>query len=391
MCKNPACRKVDILLRFSTRKSGLILGCAIGFLVWSLVINFPLLHHGFKFVFFQVMRKGNVIWMIWLPFCWLKGYRKIDFQSWKEIALADGIFGSEHSVDEFGFYSAASFCKQLSNISHDLPRFFQPSKTRPEDTRRMSKSCNFSSRWIAFKGHLWALGGWYWCWVFQSLSERNFLSKTKTAWEMLAKFVHSVASGSGNPLNDSFAREVHTWQCSQKKKLPLVFALSLRDTGESTSMLVSPTSAAFANDSYHMCNFMISFPDPNNCPSLLNMGQRWGHYWVRWGDTFAEGFSLQRRKFHTLLFETWELSEQDLKMQHLEALERNFFYIPQCQNLPKKSTINYQTYQNPSHLRLKWRHPAFSRIIDAATSVFDHLPRPSSPSGCGSGGARLPW
>ena len=69
MCKNPACRKVDILLRFSTRKSGLILGCAIGFLVWSLVINFPLLHHGFKFVFFQVMRKGNVIWMIWLPCC----------------------------------------------------------------------------------------------------------------------------------------------------------------------------------------------------------------------------------------------------------------------------------------------------------------------------------
>lgn len=128
MCKNPACGKVDILLRFSTRKSGLILGCAIGFLVWSLVINFPLLHHGFKFVFFQVMHKGNVIWMIWLPFCWLKGYRKIDFQSWKEISLGDGIFGSEHSVNEFGFSSAASFCKQLSNISHDLPRFFQPSK-----------------------------------------------------------------------------------------------------------------------------------------------------------------------------------------------------------------------------------------------------------------------
>lgn len=129
----------------------------------------------------------------------------------------------------------------------------------------------------------------------------------------------------------------------KKKKLPLVFALSLRDTGEFTSTLVSPTSAAFANDSYHMCNFMISFPDPNNCPSLLNMGQRWGHYWVRWGDTFAEGFSLQRRKFHTLLFETWELSEHDLKMQHLEALERNFFIFHNVKKYTKNqpSTIKH--------------------------------------------------
>ena len=177
---------------------------------------------------------------------------------------------------------------------------------------------------------------------------------------------------------------------SPKKKLPLAFALSLRDTGESTSTLVSPTSAAFANDSYHMCNFMISFPDPNNCPSLLNMGRRWGHYWVRWGDTFAAGFSLQRRKFHTLLFETWELSEHDLKNATSWSTWEKLFYIPQCQNLPKNQPITHQTYQNPSHLRLTWRHPAFSRIIDAATSVFGHLPRPSSPSGCGSGGARLP-
>lgn len=148
----------------------------------------------------------------------------------------------------------------------------------------------------------------------------------------------------------------------KKKKLPLVFALSLRDTGESTSTLVSPTSAAFANDSYHMCNFMISFPDPNNCPSLLNMGQRWGHYWVRWGDTFAEGFSLQRRKFHTLLFETWELSEHDLKMQHLEALERNFFIF---HNVKIYQKINASTIK---HIKT---HPIWDSH-QPTSSFFSH-------------------
>ena len=290
------------------------------------------------------------------------------------IALGHGdwIFGSEHpkvmtKVDEFGFYAAASLVNS-SQISAfqiawaiTLPHLFS---SRPGECLSLAL---FSL--LRLSGPFWALGGWYWCWVFQRLSVNNtkLSIKKQDSWEMLAKIVHSVAaSGSGNPFNDSmrpFARQ----------QLPLVFPLSSRDTEESISTLVSRTSAAFANDSYQMCNSMISFPDPNNCPSLLNMGQRWGHYWVRWGDTFAEGFSLQRRKFHTI--ETWELSEHFLKMQHLEALERLLY-----------STMS-KIYPNPSHLR---RNDIQWRIIDASTWAFGHLPRPSSPSGCGSDGARLP-
>ena len=78
------------------------------------------------------------------------------------------------------------------------------------------------------------------------------------------------------------------------------------------------------------------------------------------------------------------------KCNILKHLRETFLYSTMSKST-KKSTHQPSNISKPipseTHIN---RHPAFSRIIDAATSVFDHQPRPSSPSGCGSGGARLP-